>query len=348
MMVHNEQSDSEAPTDAVRRKVDARGIAQLLVGAIALTLVLIKTDATGLIEALKHTRIAYFPIAVAASFGVTWLMAYRWGTILSARGISIKASRLFAYYLIGVFFTSFVPGGGISGDVARLIYVNRHVGNKALVLSTLVYERLVGVFILLFIGFAATVATRAYSQSDRVILISEAVLTIAFLAIVLLMSDFVSSRVARIVRRAGGALRVPRIAEGGARTLEDFSRLKRDRALLFRTSMISISIRIVWSLGCYVIVWAMSLPLTLPMLFAFISVVDLIRLMPVSVGGLGVREWIVIVLFATVGISREQALTFSFLAFAPIYLNAITGGVIYIATARLRGPSRVGEIGIPG
>jgi uncharacterized membrane protein YbhN (UPF0104 family) len=58
--------------------------------------------------------------------------------------------------------------------------------------------------------------------------------------------------------------------------------------------------------------------------------------MPLSVGGLGVREWLIILLFSGVGISRERALTFSILAFAPVYLTAITGGVIYISTARIR------------
>jgi hypothetical protein len=58
--------------------------------------------------------------------------------------------------------------------------------------------------------------------------------------------------------------------------------------------------------------------------------------MPISIGGLGVREWTVIALFATVGITREQALTFSILAFAPIYLEAVVGGVLYISTAKIR------------
>ena len=81
--------------------------------------------------------------------------------------------------------------------------------------------------------------------------------------------------------------------------------------------------------------WAMGLPIGMLTVFAFISLVDLVRLMPISVGGLGVREWIVIVLFGSIGISREQALTFSILAFAPIYMNAIAGGVLYILRARL-------------
>jgi hypothetical protein len=75
-------------------------------------------------------------------------------------------------------------------------------------------------------------------------------------------------------------------------------------------------------------------------LFAFISLVDLVRLMPISVGGLGVREWAVIGLFGSIGIAREQALTFSILAFAPIYLNAIVGGILYVSRARLTGASQ--------
>ena len=100
--------------------------------------------------------------------------------------------------------------------------------------------------------------------------------------------------------------------------------------------MISVLIRIVWSLGCYVVAWAMGLPIGLLTLFAFISLVDLVRLMPISVGGLGVREWAVIALLGTLGITREQALTFSILAFAPIYLNAVAGGLLYISMARVR------------
>ncbi len=79
----------------------------------------------------------------------------------------------------------------------------------------------------------------------------------------------------------------------------------------------------------------MGLPLSLPIIFAFISLADLVRLMPISIGGLGVREWALVALFASVGVSQEKAVTFSLLAFAPIYLNAIAGGIIYISRARV-------------
>ncbi len=318
------------------RRLNLRGLLQAFVGIGALALVVMKSDRRGLVEALRNTRVAYLPAAVGASFVVTWLMSYRWRAILAARGAHLKTRRLFVFYLISSFVMSFIPGGGVSGDLARLIYVDREVRDKSLVLSTLVYERLIGVFTLLLIGLGATLMTRAYGQTDQMIYLSEAFLTLAFIAIATLITGYVSTRISRLIRAVGRRLRIIRIAEAAARTLESISELRRDRALLFRTLVISVLIRIVWSLGCYQVAWAMGLPIGLLTMFAFISLVDVVRLMPISVGGLGVREWAVIVLFAGLGISREQALTFSILAFIPVYLNAIVGGILYISGARLR------------
>ena len=330
---------------AGRGGLNLRGLAQAALGIVALALVVIKSDTHGLMEAMRSTRVAYLPLAVAASFTVTWLMAYRWGVILGVRGHRINTRRLFAYYLIGIFFMNFVPGGGVSGDVARLIYVGRDVRDKAFALSTLVYERLVGLFTLLLTGLAATIASRAYGEAERVIYLGEAVLALAFIATATLMSEYVSSGLARFIRSMAARLKAGRLGEAAARTIEAISELRRHRGMLVRTVALSIMIRAIWGFGCFIVAQALALPLGLPIVFAFISLVDLIRMLPISIGGLGVREWVVIALFASVGISRERALTFSILAFAPIYLNAIAGGLIYLSMAKVnRAENRISDL----
>src|SRR5262249_60658927 len=96
--------------------------------------------------------------------------------------------RLFTIYLVGIFFMNFIPGGGVSGDVARLIYVDREVRDKAFVLSTLVYERLIGGIIILLSGLIASLASHSYAQTNRV-LFSEIILGVAFLSAAMLMSE---------------------------------------------------------------------------------------------------------------------------------------------------------------
>jgi len=331
-----EQNVAEGRAAAPRSRLSWRGLAQASIGAGALALVLMKTDPHGLSSAIRSTRWGYLPIAVAAAFAVNWLMAYRWSAILKVRGHKVKTRRLFVYYLIGAFFTNFVPGGSASGDIARLIYVDREIRDKAFVLSTLIYERLVGVFTLLLIGLISTLSSRALDQYASTVYFAEAVLGLGFLAAATLMSDFVSSRLARLIVAVGARLRIERAGAAAARTLCAISELSRHRAMLARTVLVSVAVRIVWGLGCFAVARALDLPLGLPIVFAFMSLVDLVRLMPLSVGGLGVREWLIIALFSGAGISRERALTFSILAFAPVYLTAITGGVIYVLTARIR------------
>jgi len=334
METHREDlafSSTERPPG--RRGLNLRGLFQLLVGIGALALLIYKADARALLKAINDTKLAYLPLAVIATVTVNWLMAYRWGLVLRVRGHRIKTLRLFVYYLIGIFFMNFVPGGGISGDVARFIYVDREVRDKAFVLSTLVYERMVGLFTLLLIGFCATVAARSHLPESRVFYVGEAVLAVAFLASTMLMSNYLSSRLARIVRSIGKRTKLEKLGETASKALEAVSELRQYRAMLFQTVVLSVVIRIVWGLGWFVVAQAMGLPLSLPIVITFASLVDLIRMLPISVGGIGVREWAILVLFADAGIGRDQALMFSFLVFSPILLNAIVGGFLYISRA---------------
>src|SRR5437868_3078150 len=218
-MQRRQPKDRSPMNAAPPRGINLRGLAQLIIGVGALALVIARSDLHSLLEAIRSTRVAYLPLAVLASFAVTWLMALRWQSILAVRGYRFKTYRLFAVYLIGIFFMNFIPGGGVSGDVARLIYVDREVRDKAFVLSTLVYERMVGGFIILLLGLVASVASHSYAQTNRVVA-SEIVLAVAFVAAAMLMSEAVSSRLARGCRAIGLRLKINRFVQAAARTLE--------------------------------------------------------------------------------------------------------------------------------
>lgn len=316
-----------------KRGVNWRGVLQVGIGIGALTLLIVRSDMRGLVEALKATRLSLLPLAMLATVCVNYLMALRWGVILRTRGSGVKTRRLFAYYLIGIFFTNFVPGGGISGDVARLFYADREVRDKPFVLSSLVYERMVGLFTLLVLGVGASLWGRGHLPEGRTFYIGEAVLGVALVGFAALMSETVSARFARLARWLGAKLKFERGGAAAARTLEAISELRKHRRMLVTTLLLSILIRVVWGMGCFVVAQAMSLPIGFAVLFSFISLVDMIRMLPTWGGGIGVREWAMVALFAGVGIGREQALTFSFLAFAPVMLNALIGGLIYTSSA---------------
>lgn len=336
----NEPASEAPPSNDVpeRRRflggrISIRGLLQVALGFGALAVVLGKSDTKGLIEALKVTRISLLPLAIAATVAVTWLMSLRWGLILRVRGYRVPTRRLFSHYLVGIFFSNFVPGGGISMDVARLIYVYRDVPERSFVVSTLVYERFAGLLALLLTGLVATVRSRSYLPAAGRLYAVELLLLGSLILFAALVSNRAAGWMSRIITAVGDRLGTAKLSLAAVHTIEGMSEIRRSKSMIVKTIGLSLLIRVVWSLGCYVVALAMGLPLSLSLTFAFISVYDVIRMFPVSINGLGLREWALVALMSNVGIGTEQAVMFSFLAFAPILLNAILGGAIYISRA---------------
>ena len=306
---------------------------QVIIGVGALAFVIIRSDATAIAQALKQTYIPLLPFALLATVATVWLMAYRWGLILRTRGHAIPVSRLFGYYLISNFFSNFVPGGAVTADVTRLLCANREVDDKPLVASTVLYERMIGMFTLLVFGLGASLFGRVFRPTGSVFYVGEAFLALAFIGLAMLMSKRISLRLMKLSKWLGEVIGLPRLGDAGARTLEATAMLRQYKSLAVSTLLVSVLMRLVWSLGAYSIAKAMGLPIGILITLAFVSIVDLIRMLPISVGGLGIREWALISLFGNLGIAREQALVFSLLCFSPLIITSIAGGILYTTLA---------------
>ncbi|HKV39064.1 MAG TPA: lysylphosphatidylglycerol synthase transmembrane domain-containing protein [Blastocatellia bacterium] len=312
-----------------------RGLAQGAIGVGALAYVIAKSPSNQLAAALSSTRIVYLPLLFLAILVMYWLMAVRWRLILSVRDYQIRTRKLLLYYVIGTFFGNFVPGGSVSTDVVRLIYVDRDVRDKAFVLTTLVYDRFMGMFALLLTGLAATLASREYLPAGAATYLTEAVFAVTLVISAFLMSQQISARLSRFAVYGGGKLKLQRIGNALGRTLDAMAEIRSRKWILASTLLVSVLVRVFWTLAAYTVAVAMNLPVGLALIFAFVSVVDLVRQLPITPNGLGLREGALVVLFGRIGIDRGQALVFSFWIFAPLVLTAIIGGIVYTLSSRV-------------
>jgi uncharacterized protein (TIRG00374 family) len=331
-----------SPPEAVSRPTIPswlKGAAQIVIGAAALVYIVSKSDSHELVAALRTTRLWYMPLAVATTLLVYWLMAYRWKLILAARGYRPRTSSLLVYYLIGSFFSNFVPGGSVSTDVVRLLYVNREVRDRAYVVSTLLYDRFLGMFVLLLVGMVAAIASRSYLPAGVLTYCIEGVFIVAALISLFLMSEYLAGQLSALALYIGRLLRLPRLAQGVAQVLDAMSEVRGRTDIILQTLGVSLLMRIAWTAGFVVTGFAMNLDLGVILIFAFIAIVDLIRMLPITPNGLGLREGVMVLLLGQVGITQERALMFSLLSFAPLLLLAIIGGIIYIFHGRIQGTS---------
>lgn len=108
-------------------------------------------------------------IALILSFSQLVLSAYRVKLLLAAHQISISFFRCVIYNVIGIFYSTILPGG-MSGDVVRAyyfwLYVHTQNCTKSDLLGALVTDRLFATLAMLFIGLiAATGSAKAINVS---------------------------------------------------------------------------------------------------------------------------------------------------------------------------------------
>ncbi|WPL17708.1 hypothetical protein Thiowin_02747 [Thiorhodovibrio winogradskyi] len=84
-------------------------------------------------------------------------------------------------------------------------------------------------------------------------------------------------------------------------------------------------------IACFLLAEALSIQLDLATLFVVMPVTYLITLLPISLGGLGIREGVLVLLLGRVGISVSDAVTFAFLIHFNRMLVGGSGGLWHLA-----------------
>lgn len=249
-------------------------------------------------------------IALAATFfGISYLLgALRFQWLLHAADLPARYAVLLRAYLIGNFFNLVLPGL-ILGDVYRLTDARRDAGSGSAILGLVVLERLLGFSALGVMALIAAPLLPAETASTTLRA------SVAAVGIAITAAPFCA--LTRPGRAIGAAIASqlakwwPRAGEAGAGALEAAAVAARKPGLLVRTFGLSLANQ--WlPVGAVI---ALSVPLDHAVAWywfaAIVPFVTLASLLPISIGGTGVREALFVALFGAVGMRAEVALSLS-------------------------------------
>ena len=117
------------------------------------------------------------------------------------------------------------PGGSVSTDIVRMVYVNREVRDRAYVVTTLLYDRFLGMFVLLLVGMLAAIFSRSYLPPGVLVYCIEAVFIVAVFTSLFLMSEYLAGRLSALALRLGRLVGLERLGLGASRVLEADARI---------------------------------------------------------------------------------------------------------------------------
>jgi len=111
------------------------------------------------------------------------------------------------------------------------------------------------------------------------------------------------------------------------------------KEIIFNT-LAAVSRHVLIAFTYLLVAWALmdSIQFHIPAFFAVVFFIMLSRVIPVSVGGIGLREYIAVVVFPQIGIGSDYAFSIAFIISSIMVLQGIGGGLYYLGNKIRKNP----------
>ena len=289
-------------------------------GVGLLVWIVARSDFQSLTVVVGPRLVVGLSVAVGLVAAAQAFAALRWKVILGPEAPSWL--YLYRLYLIGLFFSLFLPTS-IGGDTVRAAAASaRKLGEAGFAVASVILDRVVGVFALLcyfvlgvaldrptFQGLAAAVVWKTPTHRLLVLLGVTAV---------------VGGALVVLLTRRWKALRA--VMDQGRRLTWAFAT---SPLVLVRAIVLGFLVQ-----ALYILAWAalaMGLGWSLRPAFLLLAVpfVSLAAMAPVTISGLGVREGAWVLLLRPLGIASLDAVAYGLLYFLSVMVVAGVGGVLF-------------------
>jgi len=252
----------------------------------------------------------------------SWL----WGRLLRAQGVPIPYRKVAAYYFVGLFFNNFLPSN-VGGDIARITDASKYSDRVSPVFSATLMERLIGV---VAIGLLAVVASFGVLPRLHLTAIYVALVAIFLTSVAAFLSVF-SRRVLTAFEWPFRAIGARGVADALGRLLDDMHGYRSQGGTLLAVFLASMVVQVSRIYVHYLVGLSLGVRIAAGYYFVFVPVLAVLVSLPISMNGLGVREGAAVVLFHTVGLTREQSFTIPFLTYVVSVVISLLGGLIFLS-----------------
>lgn len=262
--------------------------------------------------------------------GIYILCLLRWEMLLKSARIYLPLKRVIISYCGGIFFSLFLPST-IGGDFMRSVDLGMHTQKPRQVVATVLLDRLSGYIGVVLLVLPATVLGFRFIKDTPSVFISCAVLVLILIAILLvLFNSFIYTKVNNLFKRAG------RLTEAIRNLHEELHNFKQHKKMIIYNIIFSIIIQSITPVSFYFLVLSLGMKLPFIYFIIFVPIIGAITLLPISLGGLGLRDTATIFFFTKIGLTKDLAFALSLLNFSFVLIYGIIGGLVYLLTVRHR------------
>ena len=300
---------------------------RMAASATMLGFLLSRLEPASLLPSRQLSTLVWVSVGVVVTAIALVLATLRWQRVLRALDQPTDLPSLLSHYLAGTFVSNFLPTT-VGGDVLRVTRLSAGEGGRPVAIASVLLERLTGFLVLPFLTLAALIGNPALLQLGTA---TRLALTLSLGTLVALGGILVLAANPRVGARLGGDTRWLAFARAAHLGLD---RLRRQPGDAIPVLVAAFAYQLTVVLAAWAGAHALGLDLGWSAVMAFIPVVSIAQVLPLSVNGLGLREGVLVLLLAPLGVSTGEAVALGLLLYGMNLVVSLLGAPAFAVGPR--------------
>lgn len=302
--------------------------ARLIISLILLIFLFTRINISDLVKHILNMDPLLFVLAIFffILYLATW--AYRWFLFIRNTGLKVGYIDTLRTLLVGLAVSLFLPSA-VGADMGRAYDMARSRVEKVKIVSSVLMDRLIGLISLVGMSIVA-IAIAGYQY-----LTIDIFFAIVGLALLLLVGWLVFFNILFMRRFRSLFESLPLINRVSGKIRDIYLALyyiQQDRHLFIRAVSVSAISGMFEILSVMMLAYAIGDRVDPIFFFLFLPIIWVILVIPIAIGGLGLRETVFVFFFTQVGMSDTHAVTVSLLYYSLYAVTGVVSGIIPILT----------------
>lgn len=310
---------------------------RVAVAVVLTAIVLWQSDPPAVVRAAAGAELGPIAIAVALVVADRALMAYRWILLLCPLESTSRPpfGVLLRIFFVSTFVGTFLPAS-IGGDAVRAYSLSRQNVAGPEALASVLMDRLLGVLSILLLGAVALAPARRLVADGFVL----GALAATAAACAVAAAAVFSTRAAALGNGLLARMPLAGVQRLGRALIDAVQRYAGYRRQLVNVLLCSVGVQVLRVVQAYFLGRALGIETPLALYFAFIPLILLVMLLPVTVNGIGTSQAAFVWFFERADVARADAFALSVLFVALGIVGNLPGGILYAARGTAATPPK--------
>jgi uncharacterized protein (TIRG00374 family) len=251
----------------------------------------------------------------------------RWRLILKQQGISVSFWSLVVIHTKGAFLATLLPGGNASGDIYRMYSLAKETGTKTVSVSSVLMERVMGFFSLLIFSLGALYYAIFKTKDEVFTPLAKPVLFITVLFFTVSAISVALMKKGYLNKVNSNNFIILTLQNFGSTIPNYFS----NKVIVGKVFLLSLLLQFTIVFWTYAVSRAMNISISFQVLSISIPLISFFTLLPISLGGLGVREAAHVFFLVPFGLQPSEAVSISLMSvMSQTILYLLSGSVFFL------------------